>query len=47
MATMEQTSANVAKGAKGAKPRVFKNFIAGEWVETRCFHRDTATVELL
>ena len=32
MATMEQTSASIATGAK---PRVFKNFIGGEWVETR------------
>src|SRR5271165_4819268 len=32
MATMEQTSASIGAGAK---PRVFKNFIAGEWVETQ------------
>src|SRR5208337_1737505 len=32
MATMEQTSASVGTGAK---PRGFKNFIGGEWVETR------------
>src|SRR5208282_517249 len=32
MATMEQTSASVGTGAK---PKIFKNFIADEWVETR------------
>src|SRR5664280_2728947 len=32
MATMEQTSATAAKGAK---PKTYKNFIAGEWVESR------------
>src|SRR5271170_6891134 len=32
MATMEQTSASIGAGAK---PKVFRNFIAGEWVESR------------
>ena len=35
MATMEQTSASIDTGAK---PKVFKNFIGGEWVETRTGH---------